>query len=110
MATPAELESVPTPQARYESQDGAPVNGDNQTSQPSRNPHFNSRTPEPLPGQQSQNATTPSTPGTLLPFDWEDFEARYEKALQEADENERGILREAESLAKVTYTCFHGTR
>jgi uncharacterized protein YeaO (DUF488 family) len=41
-----------------------------------------------------------------LPFDWEDFEARYEKALQEADENERGILREAESLAKVTYTCF----
>ncbi|KFA65738.1 hypothetical protein S40285_04891 [Stachybotrys chlorohalonatus IBT 40285] len=100
MATPAELESVPTPQARYESQDGAPVNGDNQTSQPSRNPHFNSRTPEPLPGQQSQNATTPSTPGTLLPFDWEDFEARYEKALQEADENERGILREAESLAK----------
>ncbi|UKZ65376.1 uncharacterized protein TrAtP1_006570 [Trichoderma atroviride] len=39
-------------------------------------------------------------PAVLGPFDWDDFEARYEKALMDADEQEREILKEAESLAK----------
>ncbi|KAK5992846.1 hypothetical protein PT974_06268 [Cladobotryum mycophilum] len=59
------------------------------------------RTPEPHVDQQNGgNSTTPSTPGLLGPFDWDDFESRYERALQEADEHEREILKEAEGLSK----------
>jgi uncharacterized protein YeaO (DUF488 family) len=42
-----------------------------------------------------------TSPGHLAPFDWEDFEDRYEKALQEADENERQMLEDFELLVKV---------
>lgn len=40
-------------------------------------------------------------PADVPPFDWDDFETRYERALREADEAEREILKEAESLSKV---------
>lgn len=42
-----------------------------------------------------------SPPAEVPPFDWDDFEARYEKALQVADEHEKEILKEAEGLSKV---------
>ena len=64
-------------------------------------PEQNTTTPEPLNELQRAESDTPSTPGHLLPFDWDDFEARYEAALREADENEREILKEADSLSKV---------
>ncbi|GJN70367.1 hypothetical protein PLICBS_004422 [Purpureocillium lilacinum] len=63
-------------------------------------PEQNTTTPEPLNELQRAESDTPSTPGHLLPFDWDDFEARYEAALREADENEREILKEADSLSK----------
>ncbi|KAJ6442900.1 peroxisomal biogenesis factor 2 [Purpureocillium lavendulum] len=64
-------------------------------------PTNTTRTPEPSHDPQGTDSDTPSTPGQLAPFDWEDFEARYEAALREADDNEREILKEAESLSKV---------
>lgn len=64
-------------------------------------PHSETKTPEPKFDQAAPSSNTPSTPGILAPFDWDDFEARYEKALHDADEHEREILREAENLSKV---------
>ncbi|PKS09849.1 hypothetical protein jhhlp_004472 [Lomentospora prolificans] len=59
-------------------------------------------TPEPRADQVVDTSqTTPSTPGLLPPFDWDDFQSRYEKALAEADECERAILNEFEYLSKV---------
>ncbi|KAK2594796.1 hypothetical protein QQS21_007483 [Conoideocrella luteorostrata] len=51
---------------------------------------------------QHQNGTPSLSPppADIAPFDWEDFEARYGKALRDADEEEREILKEAESLSK----------
>ncbi|UNI23451.1 hypothetical protein JDV02_009269 [Purpureocillium takamizusanense] len=65
-----------------------------------RSPDKNTTTPEPSHEQQGADSESPSTPGHLPPFDWEDFEARYEAALREADDSEREILKEAESLSK----------
>ncbi|KAH7269478.1 uncharacterized protein BKA55DRAFT_682569 [Fusarium redolens] len=65
-----------------------------------RHPHARSRTPEPQVDQQVSNSDPPDTPGALEPFDWDEFEARYEAALQEADEREREILKEADALSK----------
>jgi hypothetical protein len=48
-----------------------------------------------------------TSPGHLAPFDWEDFEDRYEKALQEADENEKHMLEEFERLVKVRRHPFY---
>ncbi|KAK2048136.1 hypothetical protein LZ31DRAFT_77542 [Colletotrichum somersetense] len=62
------------------------------------------KTPEPRLDQQlvngQNNNTTPSTPGVFPSFDWEDFEARYEKALAEADAKEKELLLEFDSLVK----------
>ncbi|KAF7549304.1 hypothetical protein G7Z17_g6478 [Cylindrodendrum hubeiense] len=58
------------------------------------------RTPEPGLDHQPASSDTPSTPGTLTSFDWEDFEVRYEKALRDADENEEEILKQAGALSK----------
>ncbi|KAF5231999.1 hypothetical protein FANTH_13184 [Fusarium anthophilum] len=65
-----------------------------------RHPHGNRRTPEPQDDRQANNSDPPDTPGVLEPFDWDEFEARYEAALQEADEREREILKEADALSK----------
>lgn len=64
------------------------------------------KTPEPQLDQQHISSDTPDTPGALGPFDWEDFEARYEKALLDADEHEREVLNEAENLSKVTISSL----
>jgi hypothetical protein len=45
---------------------------------------------------------TPSTPGMLPDFDWEDFEARYEKALFDADQKESNLLSEFNRLVTVS--------
>ncbi|KAJ8121052.1 hypothetical protein ONZ43_g2401 [Nemania bipapillata] len=62
--------------------------------------------------QRPRRAQTPETqkrrsdrsemtsPGYLAPFDWEDFDDRYEKALQEADEKEKQMLEEFAQLVK----------
>ncbi|CEI64350.1 hypothetical protein FVEN_g11034 [Fusarium venenatum] len=65
-----------------------------------RSPYVNSRTPEPQIDRQVSNSDSPDTPGLLEPFDWDEFEARYENALREADDQEREILKEADALAK----------
>ncbi|KAI9171694.1 hypothetical protein HJFPF1_01183 [Paramyrothecium foliicola] len=65
-----------------------------------RDVHSDTKTPEPRPEQQNVNANTPSTPGVLLPFDWDDFEARYEKALRDADDREKSILHDVDRLSK----------
>ncbi|RDA86027.1 hypothetical protein CP532_4716 [Ophiocordyceps camponoti-leonardi (nom. inval.)] len=44
------------------------------------------------------------SPGLLPPFDWTDFEARYEKALRDADAHEREILKEAQHLSTYFQT------
>ncbi|KAF5658315.1 hypothetical protein FHETE_9969 [Fusarium heterosporum] len=68
-----------------------------------RHPHANSRTPEPQIDRQASNSDSPDTPGVLDSFDWDEFEARYEAALRDADEQEREILKEADVLSKVIY-------
>lgn len=67
-----------------------------------KHPHASRRTPEPQVDRQANNSDPPDTPGALEPFDWDEFEARYEAALQEADEREREILKEADALSKVS--------
>lgn len=67
-----------------------------------RHPHANRRTPEPQDDRQPNNPDPPDTPGVLEPFNWDEFEARYEAALQEADEREQEILKEADALSKVS--------
>ncbi|KAK8072429.1 hypothetical protein PG996_005777 [Apiospora saccharicola] len=60
------------------------------------------RTPEPKQ-RRSQRVSvqpSPSTPGRIAPFDWDDFEVRYQKALSEADEKEKAILEEFDQLVK----------
>ncbi len=58
-------------------------------------------------GQQSSHTSnagsqvSPSTPGHIPPFDWEEFESRYEKALAEANEQEKALLEEFDHLVKV---------
>ncbi|KAG6015754.1 hypothetical protein E4U54_003015 [Claviceps lovelessii] len=49
-------------------------------------------------------SVTSPPPADVPPFDWEQFEARYEGALKEADAEERDILQEAKSLSKYFQT------
>lgn len=66
------------------------------------------KTPEPrqskerMNGQKEMAERSPSTPGHLAPFDWDEFEARYEEALAEADSQEQELLKEFEELVKVS--------
>ncbi len=72
------------------------VNGD---------PSSGSQTPE-TPQHQLPDPPSPEALEELQAFDWEDFEARYKAALLRASEEEKAILKEAESLSKVrTYTA-----
>lgn len=54
----------------------------------------------------SIDASFQEGPSILERFDWEDFEARYEQALLEANEQEQSILKEAEALSKVRISTF----
>ncbi|KAK3945366.1 hypothetical protein QBC46DRAFT_116735 [Diplogelasinospora grovesii] len=65
------------------------------------------KTPEPLlyskdrmNGHKEATERSPSTPGHLAPFDWEEFEARYEDALADANRQEQELLEEFERLVK----------
>ncbi|KAM0242886.1 hypothetical protein ACHAP5_007139 [Fusarium lateritium] len=77
-----------------------PLHQETNMSNIQRHPHANSRTPEPQVDRQASNFDTPDTPGVLEPFDWDEYEARYEAALRDADEQEREILKEADALSK----------
>ncbi|KAK6074207.1 hypothetical protein SCUP515_06597 [Seiridium cupressi] len=78
-------ESVPQP---------APVA--DQRTQQTRTPELTQRHIQRISAQRS-----PSSPGRLDPFDWEDFESRYQKALAEADQEEGELLAEFEHLVKT---------
>lgn len=56
------------------------------------------RTPEPQ--NRRSNRSEMQSPGHIAPFDWEDFESRYAKALEEADEQEKILLEEFDNLIK----------
>lgn len=64
------------------------------------------KTPEPRASKERINShkemadRSPSTPGHLAPFDWDEFEARFEEALAKANEGEQELLDEFESLIK----------
>lgn len=64
------------------------------------------KTPEPRTSKERINGhrdaleRSPSTPGHLPPFDWEEFEARYEEAFADADRQEQELLKEFEDLVK----------
>lgn len=60
------------------------------------------RTPEPQ--KRRSNKSEIQSPGHLAAFNWDDFEERYEKALQEADEQEKQLLDDFDSLVKVCET------
>jgi N-acetyl-anhydromuramyl-L-alanine amidase AmpD len=71
------------------------------------------KTPEPNPSNERINghkdtaATSPSTPGHLAPFDWDEFETRYEQALAEANNQEKELLEEFDRLVKVRFCRSH---
>ncbi|KAK8074827.1 hypothetical protein PG997_009490 [Apiospora hydei] len=52
------------------------------------------------PEPASLGATIAQHAWAHCPFDWDDFEARYQKALGEADEKEKAILEEFDQLVK----------
>ncbi|KAG7292439.1 hypothetical protein NEMBOFW57_002474 [Staphylotrichum longicolle] len=63
------------------------------------------KTPEPRHSKERLNGLkegerSPSTPGHLAPFDWDEFEARYEEAFADADRQEQELLKEFEDLVK----------
>ena len=64
------------------------------------------KTPEPrgskerINGQKDMAERSPSTPGHLPSFDWDEFEARYEEALANANGQEQKLLEEFEELIK----------
>jgi hypothetical protein len=69
------------------------------------------KTPEPktsndrMNGHKDNTDRSPSTPGHLAPFDWDEFEGRYEQALAEANDQEKELLEEFERLVKVCPHC-----
>lgn len=90
------------PAPQHDGDDNDNKEGDDDApSGPNKQSHTETKTPEPKIDQHSPDSDTPSSPGQLGPFDWDDFEARYEKALREADAHERETLKEAEHLSKV---------
>lgn len=70
------------------------------------------KTPEPKTSNDRMNGhkenvdRSPSTPGHLAPFDWEEFEARYEQALAEANNQEKELLEEFDRLVKASSSIF----
>jgi hypothetical protein len=63
-----------------------------------------SKTPEPIADHTSTvppDASRQSSPSVPPPYDWDDFERRYEEALRETDAHEREVLKEADNLSRV---------
>lgn len=71
-----------------------------QQQQQQQQKRYRAQTPE----TQRRRSDRPdlTSPDSLVPFDWVDFEDRYQKALREADEKERRMLEEFAQLVKVT--------
>lgn len=72
-------------------------------SQHTKSLRSQTRTPEMQEQRQSEDhiSVSPGSPEIPSPFDWDRFEEQYEKALHNADDAEKTILAEAESLSKV---------
>ncbi|GAP84396.1 putative DNA double-strand break repair Rad50 ATPase [Rosellinia necatrix] len=81
--------------SQFPSAEEPPNGGHHKTHQ---HDHHRAQTPE-TQKRRNDRSEMPS-PGRLAPFDWEDFEDRYEKALQEAGEKERQMLEEFAQLVK----------
>jgi len=71
------------------------------------NPRTQVKTPEPRNSKDRLNGhkallteRSPSTPGHLPPFDWDEFEARYEAALSDSNRSEQELLEEFDLLVK----------
>jgi uncharacterized protein YeaO (DUF488 family) len=88
--------AMPSPGPSQDLNDEMPVDSNKPTGTQAK-----TITPEPRL-DQLVNATqnTPSTPGLLAPFDWDEFESRYEKALTEADYQEQATLKEFDRLVR----------
>ncbi|KAI1774653.1 hypothetical protein F4818DRAFT_418522 [Hypoxylon cercidicola] len=65
-----------------------------------RNSERPRQTHTPEPQNRRSNRSEMQSPGHIAAFDWEDFENRYVKALQEADEQEKALLEEFDNLVK----------
>lgn len=61
-------------------------------------PHSDKR----LVNEQLQDNES-GTPDNLATFDWEEFEARYNKALADADANEQELMKQFDDLVKVRF-------
>jgi hypothetical protein len=57
--------------------------------------------PDVEPKTNRDNETTLS-PHTLEPFDWDDFQARYDQAMVEASATEQNLLNEFQELANAS--------
>lgn len=51
-----------------------------------------------------EQSSSPGTPGHLTPFDWDDLDARFDKALADANAHEADLMAEFASLVKVGWT------
>ncbi|KAK4141874.1 uncharacterized protein C8A04DRAFT_38783 [Dichotomopilus funicola] len=99
---------APAPKAQQQQQQTQKQQPQNNGSGTGNNGRPQVRTPEPrqskdriINGHRGDGSDrSPSTPGHLAPFDWEDFEARYEEALADADLQEQELLKEFEDLVK----------
>jgi hypothetical protein len=51
----------------------------------------------------SSNNGAPASPHSLEPFDWDNFQARYDHAMAEANATEQALLNEFNELANASY-------
>ncbi|KAG6104782.1 hypothetical protein E4U31_001813 [Claviceps sp. LM219 group G6] len=114
MSTPQKPPASPSAVSDASSQEDEQPGGDDTitlSDREQRSPQENDQ--ESIPSEESEDLK--SSTGSISPrasspladvpsFDWEQFEARYESALKEADGEETGILQEAQSLSKYFQT------
>ncbi|RYP73386.1 hypothetical protein DL771_003654 [Monosporascus sp. 5C6A] len=102
----SEEQSPPQTQVlRFDPNQGAPTDSAHEH-------RYRTRTPE-LQKPQSQKSEVQRSPNSeahLAPFDWDEFEARYEKALKEADEREMALLDEFDRLVKGLFKSLESRR
>lgn len=72
------------------------INIPNQTNEPGH-----AAIAAPVSHPSPERPDTPSSSGSLPPFNWDDLEARFEKALVDANHNEQDLMAEFEALTKV---------
>lgn len=94
---PAGSQQAESPQAAI----GVPEAAPESASELSKSQRPASTSPDLPAGKPEEVSTPPSSPSIPSPYDWDDFERRYEEALREADVHERDVLKEAEDLSTV---------